>query len=212
MTTRVLLCTTSARLRRNPSGPRLEGAGRCSMLHELTRCWRVLLIGDGRRRRLRLLPPAKLQAHVRAQARAPCRSSEPERSRSRSSRCPGCPARSLAFSSGISTVLMPPRCAASSFSFRPPIGSTSPRSVISPVIATSARTGMPVSADTKAVVIAAPGARAVLGRRAVGHVDVDVALLEQLVLDAQATRRGCAPRCAPPRPIPSSRRRASRCG
>ena len=83
---------------------------------------------------------------------------------------------------------MPPRCAASSFSFRPPIGRTSPRSVISPVIATSARTGMPVSAETNAVAIADARARAVLGRRAVGHVDVDVALLEDLVLDAEAPR------------------------
>src|SRR6516162_998301 len=46
--------------------------------------------------------------------------------------------RSLAFSSGISTVFMPPREAASNFSLRPPIGSTRPRSVISPVIATPA--------------------------------------------------------------------------
>ena len=34
--------------------------------------------------------------------------------------------------------------------------STSPRSVISPVIATSARTGMPVSTDTIAVVMPMP--------------------------------------------------------
>ena len=39
-------------------------------------------------------------------------------------------------------VLIPPARAASSFSFRPPIGSTSPRKVISPVMATSARTGI----------------------------------------------------------------------
>src|SRR3984885_5567830 len=52
--------------------------------------------------------------------------------------------RSLAFSSGMSTVLMPPRKAASSFSLRPAIGHTRPRSVISPVMATSRRTGMPV--------------------------------------------------------------------
>src|SRR5437868_8720242 len=39
--------------------------------------------------------------------------------------------RSLAFSSGMSTVLMPPRNAASSFSLRPAIGHTRPRSVIS---------------------------------------------------------------------------------
>ena len=42
--------------------------------------------------------------------------------------------RSLAFSSGMSTVLMPPRKAASNFSLRPAIGHTRPRSVISPVI------------------------------------------------------------------------------
>ena len=64
--------------------------------------------------------------------------------------------RSLALSSGISTVLMPPRAAASSFSFRPPIGSTRPRSVISPVMAMSRRIGMPVSTETMAVAIATP--------------------------------------------------------
>jgi hypothetical protein len=44
----------------------------------------------------------------------------------------------------MNTVVMPARSAANSFSFRPPIGSTRPRSVISPVIATSRRIGMPV--------------------------------------------------------------------
>src|SRR5579863_7705651 len=52
--------------------------------------------------------------------------------------------------------LMPPRCAASSFSFSPPIGSTSPRSVISPVMATSERTGILVSVETSAVHIPMP--------------------------------------------------------
>ena len=51
---------------------------------------------------------------------------------------------------------MPPRCAASSFSFKPPIGSTRPRSVISPVMATSRRTGMPVITETIAVTMATP--------------------------------------------------------
>jgi len=46
--------------------------------------------------------------------------------------------------------LMPPRRAARSFLLQPPIAVTSPRSVISPVIATWARTGIPVSAETKA--------------------------------------------------------------
>ena len=64
--------------------------------------------------------------------------------------------RSLAFSSGISTVFMPPRAAASSFSFSPPIGSTRPRRVISPVMARSRRTGMPVITETIAVTMATP--------------------------------------------------------
>jgi hypothetical protein len=48
-------------------------------------------------------------------------------------------------------------------SLRPPIAVTSPRKVISPVMATSARTGMPVRAETKAVVIAAPALGPSLG-------------------------------------------------
>ena len=51
---------------------------------------------------------------------------------------------------------MPPRCAANSFSFRPPMGNTSPRKVISPVMATSERIGIPVNTETKAVVMAMP--------------------------------------------------------
>ena len=43
------------------------------------------------------------------------------------------------------------------------MASTSPRSVISPVMATSARTGMPVSTDTSAVVMAMPALGPSLG-------------------------------------------------
>ena len=68
----------------------------------------------------------------------------------------GISARSLTFSSGINTILIPPRCAASNFSLSPPMANTSPRRVISPVIATSARTGIPVNAETSAVVMATP--------------------------------------------------------
>ena len=64
--------------------------------------------------------------------------------------------RSFTLSAGIITVVMPPRSAASSFSFKPPIGSTLPLSVTSPVIATSRRTGMPVSTDTIEVTMAMP--------------------------------------------------------
>ncbi len=48
------------------------------------------------------------------------------------------------------------RWAASALSFRPPIGSTCPVSVISPVIATSSRTWRPVSSETSAVAIVIP--------------------------------------------------------
>ena len=54
------------------------------------------------------------------------------------------------------TVLMPWRRAASAFSRMPPTGSTRPESVISPVIATSDRTGTPRAAETIAVAIVTP--------------------------------------------------------
>ena len=54
------------------------------------------------------------------------------------------------------TVFMSPRSAANSFSFKPPIGSTRPRSVISPVMATSCDTLMPVKSERSAVKIATP--------------------------------------------------------
>src|SRR4029453_7816715 len=52
--------------------------------------------------------------------------------------------------------LIPARCAASDFSLMPPIGSTWPVSVISPVIATSLATGPPLISDASAVAIATP--------------------------------------------------------
>ena len=51
---------------------------------------------------------------------------------------------------------MPARCAAMTFSLTPPISSTLPRKVISPVIATSRRTGKSVRDDMTAVAIAIP--------------------------------------------------------
>ena len=75
----------------------------------------------------------------------------------------GTSSRSGLLRSGSSTRLMPARCAASTFSLRPPIGSTRPRSEISPVIATSWRTRMPVSSDTSAVNIVTPALGPSLG-------------------------------------------------
>ena len=58
---------------------------------------------------------------------------------------------------------MPARWAASSFSFSPPMGSTLPRSVISPVMAMSRRTGILVSALASAVAMVMPAEGPSLG-------------------------------------------------
>lgn len=73
-----------------------------------------------------------------------------------SSTSAGTSSRSGSFRFGTIAVVMPSREAASSFCFRPPIGSTRPVSDTSPVIATSARTGRPDSSDARAVVIVMP--------------------------------------------------------
>ena len=52
--------------------------------------------------------------------------------------------------------VMPARWAPRTFSLTPPIGRTRPRRVISPVMATSRRTGRPDMAETIAVAIATP--------------------------------------------------------
>ena len=64
--------------------------------------------------------------------------------------------KSLALSLGKITVEMPPRWAARIFSLSPPIGSTRPRKVISPVMATSRRTLARSKADTIPVHIVMP--------------------------------------------------------
>ena len=51
---------------------------------------------------------------------------------------------------------MPARAAANAFSFKPPMGNTFPRSVISPVMAISERTFFPVNTERIAVAIVIP--------------------------------------------------------
>ena len=80
-----------------------------------------------------------------------------------SRRCSGISSTSAALSSGATMWRIPRRCAASAFSFRPPIGRTSPWRVTSPVIATSERTQRPVSSDTSAVTIVTPALGPSLG-------------------------------------------------
>ena len=75
----------------------------------------------------------------------------------------GISARSFSLSLGSSTVRIPTRCAASSFSLTPPMGSTLPRRVISPVMAKSQRTGICVRALTMAVQMVMPAEGPSLG-------------------------------------------------
>ena len=60
------------------------------------------------------------------------------------------------FRSGMMTSVRPAACAASTFCFNPPIGSTRPCNVTSPVMPTPAFTGRPVTSDANAVVIVMP--------------------------------------------------------
>src|SRR3569623_1578993 len=75
---------------------------------------------------------------------------------------------SLRLRSGRMTRLMPARWAARNFSLMPPTGSTRPRSVISPVMATSLRTGFPVSKDAMATNIVTPAEGPSLGMAPAG--------------------------------------------
>src|SRR5436190_7150907 len=68
----------------------------------------------------------------------------------------GTSTRSLLLRAGTSTRFTPARAAAVSFSFKPPIGSTRPRRVSSPVIARSLRAGRRHSSDASAVAIVIP--------------------------------------------------------
>ena len=68
----------------------------------------------------------------------------------------GTSARSFWLRLGRMNVLMPARCAASTFSRMPPTGRTRPRRVISPVMGTSRRAGRRVKPEIRAVAIVIP--------------------------------------------------------
>ena len=80
----------------------------------------------------------------------------------------GTSSRSGSLRCGTNTVVRPARCAASSFCLTPPIGSTRPFSVTSPVIPTSDRTGRPVAIETRAVTMVTPAEGPSLGTAPAG--------------------------------------------
>ena len=92
----------------------------------------------------------------------------------------------------------------------PPIGSTWPVSVISPVMAVSDAHRAPADQRGQRGGHRDPRARAVLGDRARGHVHVHVVLPEPVLghLARRAWPRCASRRRAPPAPTPSSRRPA----
>src|ERR1035437_7549679 len=71
--------------------------------------------------------------------------------------------KSISLSLGIRTVSMPYLLAAISFSFKPPIGSTFPLSVISPVMAILFEAGLPEIAEYRAIAIVIPAEGPSLG-------------------------------------------------
>ncbi len=152
--------------------------------------------------------------HLDFASPAPASTPRPSRSRSAAS-CPcgcspECPADPFRYPCGRITSRIPWRCAASSFSFKPPMGSTRPRTVISPVMAISARTGMLVSALHDAGGDGDSGRGAVFRNRAFRNVQVNVEVPVEIARQSHHVARGCARNSSPPAPIPASRRPACR--
>ena len=83
-------------------------------------------------------------------------------------RCAGISSTSRRLRSGNTTRWMPARLAASTFSLMPPTGSTFPRRVISPVIATSDAALRPVRREASEVTIATPAEGPSLGTAPAG--------------------------------------------
>ena len=117
----------------------------------------------GRRRRSARLPRP---------ARSPARPARPHRSSARtsiaSSTSAGTSSRSGSLRLGRNTVVSPARWAASSFCLAPPIGSTRPFRVTSPVIPTSERTGRPSAIEVRAVTMVTPADGPSLGTAPAG--------------------------------------------
>ena len=144
----------------------------------------------------------------RARPRAPGRSSRRGRTRARVFVSGGSSPRSGSFSLGRITRFKPARCAASTFSRTPPIGSTWPVSVISPVMPTSSETGLLAHERRDRRRHRDSGRRPVLRDRAGRDVDVHVVLAGTSPDRGRAARRARAPTTRPSAPTPASRRRA----
>ena len=176
----------------------------------------------GRRDRRRFAAGARPSRRVRGRAcgragagarpRAPRPIVETNRNSRSWRRCSGISSMSCSLSAGAITQRIPLRWAASAFSLSPPIGSTWPVSVISPVIATSARTSRPVSSDASAVPSRPRRSGRPWGSRPAGTWMWMSWVGEPVVGEVRQQLGGVAParRTAPPAPTPASRRRAGR--
>ena len=115
----------------------------------------------------------------------------------------GTSSRSPRLRSGRITSVRPAACAASTFCLSPPIGSTRPWRVTSPVMPTVWRTGRPLQQRRQRRRHRDARARAVLRDRARRHVHVELALVEGAARRCRARRRGRARRRARSAPTPS---------
>ena len=122
----------------------------------------------------------------------------------------GTSSMSASLRAGRITSVSPARWAASTFCFTPPIGSTRPDSVTSPVIPTSLRTGRCVSSDTSAVVIVMPADGPSFGTAPAGKCTWNRFWFERRRIDAELARPSSGRTTARSAPTPSSRHRAGR--
>ena len=124
--------------------------------------------------------------------RTPRQTPDPPSPPVRTATPPGRSGRSLpdlwTLSLGISTVWMPYRLAAMVFSFRPPMGSTRPRRVISPVMAIPALILRSGQSRQQRCSHGNTGGWAVLGHRSLREMDMDVLGLIKIRIDPQRFR------------------------
>ncbi len=115
----------------------------------------------------------------------------------------GTSSRSASLRAGMITSVRPARCAARSFCFTPPMGSTRPASVTSPVMPTSGFTGRPEASDASAVTIVMPALGPSLGTAPAGTCRWTRSLCQRGLIDAQLRSRASAGRTARSAPTPS---------
>ena len=223
-------CARSARPPRGRAAARRASAARCPAhgLGELVEAQRAAERGEDDREQPAPLEEVRRAADLlgdwltpttaRHRARAPARELEHllhghHRVEASSARAPprGCRRGRRGCARAGSRRSGPAAWAASTFCLRPPIGSTRPCSVTSPVIPTVCLTGPAAdSSEASAVTIVTPALGPSFGIAPAGTCTWNSLVLERVARRCRAPRRGRGRRRARSAPTPSSRRRAGR--